>query len=83
MKEDNPFSPIANATTPIDGGSIDTESPMPYNLLMDKIKAIDEKECIDLKQKNKGGRDNAQASKRRNKGRGVNLQLNVLSCSND
>lgn len=64
----NSFSPIADDTIGL--SSMELESLIPHNPLVDKLKLIDEKEGKDLKQKAKArtGKDNAQTSKKRNKG---------------
>lgn len=48
----------------------DSESPAADNPLVSKLKAVDEKEGMDLKHKLRKGREQLQDAKRRNKGKG-------------
>lgn len=67
----NSFSPIANLV----GIQSDNDSPAVDNPLVSKLKIIDEKESKELKLKHNTARDNLQAAKRRNKGKGPNGNL--------
>lgn len=60
----NFFSPIASALAPGE----ESESPIPYNPLVDKVKQVDEIERKELKHKARLDKEPLQNSKKRNKG---------------